>query len=52
MNLDEVTHSLEVDKSAGMILCDDGFLEVPLAEIHKTDVRARMFRGRVVYNRL
>lgn len=52
MNLDEVTHSLEVHESAGMIPRNDGLLEVPLAEIHKTDVRARMFRGRVVYNRL
>ena len=52
LNLDKVTGSIEVGKSADMILLNHNLLEVPLTEIHKTEVQATMYSGEIVYNRL
>ena len=52
MLMDNVTGSIEVGKSADMILLNHNLLEIPLTEIHKTQVQATMFAGEIVYNRL
>ena len=52
MNLDKVTGSIEVGKSADMILLNHNLLEVPLTDIHKTEVQGTIFKGKVVYNPL
>ena len=52
MNLDEGTGSIELGKSADMILLNHNLLEIPLTDIHKTEVQATIFKGRVVYNPL
>jgi len=52
MSLDKVTGSIEVGKSADMILLNHNLLEIPLTDIHKTEVQGTMFKGKVVYNPL
>ena len=52
MNLDKVTGSIELGKSADMILLNHNLLEVPLTDIHKTEVQATMYSGEIVFNRL
>lgn len=52
LNLDKVTGSIEVGKSADMILLNHNLLEIPLTDIHKTEVQGTMFKGKLVYNRL
>lgn len=52
INLDKVTGSIEVGKSADMILLNHNLLETPLTDIHKTKVQATLFKGEVVYNPL
>ena len=41
--------SIEVGKSADMIVLDQNLLEIPPTNIHKTEVQKTIFRGRVVY---
>ena len=43
--------SIEVGKSADMVVLDRNLLEIPANEIHKTQVEQTMFRGRVVFDR-
>jgi len=52
MNLDKVTGSIEVGKSADMILLNHNLLKIPLTDIHKTEVQGTIFKGKVVYNPL
>jgi len=52
MNLDKETGSIEVGKSADMILLNHNLLEIPLTDIHKTEVQITLYEGRIVYNRL
>ena len=52
MNLDKVTGSIEVGKSADMILLNHNLLEIPPTDIHKTEVHGTIFKGKVVYNLL
>jgi predicted amidohydrolase YtcJ len=52
MNLDKVTGSIEVGKSADMILLNHNLLEISLTDIHKTEVQATIYKGKVVYNPL
>jgi len=47
-----VTGSIEIGKSADMILLNYNLLEIPITDIHKTEVRATLFKGKVVYNPL
>ena len=51
-NLDTVTGSIEVGKSVDMILLNHNLLDIPLTDIHKTEVLGTMFKGKVVYNPL
>ena len=41
--------SIEVGKSADMIILDQNLLEIPPTDIHQTEVQKTIFRGRVVY---
>ena len=52
MNIDKVTGSIEIGKSADMILLNHNLLEIPITDIHKTEVKATIFKGKVVYNPL
>ena len=52
MNLDKVTGSIEVGKSADMILLNHNLLEIPPTDIHRTEVRGTLFKGRLIYNPL
>ena len=41
--------SLEVGKSADMIVLNQNLFEIPETEIHKTEVQKTIFKGEVVY---
>jgi hypothetical protein len=43
--------SIEVGKSADMVVLDRNLLEIPETEIHETEVEQTVFRGRVVFDR-
>ena len=47
-----MTDSIEVGKSADMILLNHNLLEIPPTDIHKTEVQGTIFKGKVVYNPL
>jgi predicted amidohydrolase YtcJ len=49
LRLDDVTGSIEVGKSADMIILNHNLFEVEPTEIHKTEARKTLFEGRVVY---
>ncbi len=49
MNLDDTTGSIEVGKSAEMIVLNHNLLEIPVTDIHKTEVQKTIFKGEVVY---
>ena len=49
LRLDDVTGSIEVGKSADMIVLNHNLLEIPLTDIHNTEVRKTVFKGHVVY---
>ena len=44
LRLDDVTGSIEVGKSADMIVLNHNLLEIPLTDIHNTEVRRRFQR--------
>jgi predicted amidohydrolase YtcJ len=46
---DEVTGSIETGKWADMIILNHNLLEIPLTDIHKTEVQKTLFKGNVVY---
>lgn len=47
--IEDVTGSIEMGKSADMIVLNHNLLEVPATEIHKTEVQKTIFKGKVVY---
>ena len=51
LRLDDVTGSIEVGKSADMIILNHNLFEIPETVIHKTEVEKTIFAGEVVYER-
>lgn len=51
LHLDEITGSIEVGKSADMILLDRDLFDIPVTDIHETFVLKTMFKGKVVYQK-
>ena len=51
LNLDEVTGSIEVGKFADMIVLNHNLFEIPVTEIHRTEVQRTLFKGQVVHQR-
>ncbi len=49
LRLDDVTGSIEVGKSADMIVLNHDLFEIPPTDIHKTEVHKTIFKGKVVY---
>ena len=49
LHLEEETGSIEVGKSADMIVLNHNLLEIPTTDIHRTEVQRTIFRGEVVY---
>ncbi len=49
MDLDDVTGSIEVGKSAEMIVLAHNLFEIPVTDIHKTEVQKTIFKGAVVH---
>lgn len=49
MNLDEVTGSIAEGKYADMIVLNHNLFEIPVTDIHKTEVQRTIFKGEVVY---
>lgn len=51
LNLDDVTGSIEVGKFADMIVLNHNLFEIPVTEIHRTEVQRTLFKGQVVHER-
>ncbi|MFK7732542.1 MAG: amidohydrolase [Pseudomonadales bacterium] len=51
LKLQDVTGSIEVGKSADLIVLDRNLFEVPIDEVSDTTVQKTYFRGRLVYSR-
>jgi predicted amidohydrolase YtcJ len=51
MNLDDITGSIEEGKSADMIVLNHNLFEIPITDIHATEVQITLFKGKVVYER-
>ncbi|MEH6548349.1 MAG: amidohydrolase [Pseudomonadales bacterium] len=49
--IDEESGSIETGKSADMIILNHNLLEIPVTDIHKTEVQKTIFKGNVVYSR-
>ncbi len=49
LRLDDVTGSIEVGKSADMIVLNHNLFDIPLTDIHNTEVQQTAFKGNVVY---
>jgi predicted amidohydrolase YtcJ len=49
--VDEETGSIEAGKWADMIMLNHNLLEIPVTNIHKTEVLKTVFKGNVVYER-
>ncbi|MEE9470148.1 MAG: amidohydrolase family protein, partial [Gemmatimonadota bacterium] len=49
--LDDVSGSIEVGKSADMIVLNHDLFEIPPTDIHQTEVEKTIFRGKAVYER-
>ena len=47
--IDKEAGSIETGKWADMIVLNHNLLEIPLTEIHKTEVQKTIFKGEVVY---
>lgn len=47
----ELFGSIEVGKSADMIVLDRNLLEIPESDIHNTGVEQTLFRGKIVFDR-
>jgi predicted amidohydrolase YtcJ len=47
--LEDETGSIETGKWADMIILNHNLLEIPLTQIHKTEVQKTLFKGEVVY---
>lgn len=51
MNLEDITGSIEVGKSADLVILDSNLEDAPVDEIYSIAVEKTIFKGRVVYNR-
>ena len=51
MNLEDITGSVEVGKSADLVILDSNLEDAPVDEIYSIAVEKTIFKGRVVYNR-
>ena len=49
--LDKETGSIETGKWADMIVLNHNLLEIPVTDLHKTEVQKTVFKGKVVYNK-
>jgi len=49
LQLDGITGSIEEGKSADMIILNHNLFEIESTEIHKTQVRQTIFKGKLVY---
>jgi predicted amidohydrolase YtcJ len=47
--IDKESGSIETGKWADMIILNHNLLEIPVADIHKTEVQKTIFKGKVVY---
>ncbi len=47
--IDKESGSIETGKWADMIILNHNLLEIPLTDIHKTEVQKTIFKGKVVY---
>ena len=50
LRVDDVTGSIEEGKYADMIILNHNLLEIPVTDIHKTEVQKTLFKGEVVYS--
>ena len=50
LHYDDVTGSIEEGKFADMIILNHNLFEIPVTEIHKTEVQQTIFKGLVVYD--
>ena len=51
LRVDDVTGSIEEGKYADMIILNHNLLEIPVTDIHKTEVQKTLFKGEVVYEK-
>jgi len=51
LRIDDVTGSIEEGKYADMIILNHNLFEIPVTDIHKTEVQQTLFKGKVVYER-
>ncbi len=51
MNLEDITGSIEVGKSADLVILDSNLEDAPVDEIYSIAVEKTIFKGRVVYNK-
>jgi len=49
LRIDDVTGSIEEGKFADMIVLNHNLFEIPVTDIHKTEVQKTLFKGEVVY---
>jgi len=49
LRMDDQIGSIEEGKYADMIVLSQNLLEIPVADIHKTEVQKTIFKGEVVY---
>lgn len=49
LRIDDVTGSIETGKFADMIVLNHNLFEIPVTDIHKTEVQKTIFKGEVVY---
>ncbi len=49
LRMDDVTGSIEAGKSADMIVLNHNLFEIPVTDIHRTEVQMTIFRGAVVF---
>ncbi|MEH6569175.1 MAG: amidohydrolase family protein [Halioglobus sp.] len=47
--IDKETGSIETGKWADMIVLNHNLLEIPVTDIHKTEVQQTLFKGEIVY---
>ncbi len=51
MNLEDITGSIEVGKSADLVILDSNLEDAPVDEIYSIAVEKTIFKGRVVYDK-
>ena len=50
LRIDDVSGSIEEGKYADMIILNHNLFEIPVTDIHKTEVQKTLFKGNVVYS--